>query len=80
MGLDEITLAFFVERADEVNRAQYEGTFEDEAGVRVQVVFIETGEWAGAVGQVSVPAHHRASFHTCPNTNLPRRARERGRK
>ena len=45
LGLDEITLAFFVEGIDEANRARYEVPHHDEeTGVVVHPVFIETGE------------------------------------
>lgn len=44
LGLEEITLAFFVETIDETNRAKYEVVYEDEeTGVTVMVVFVETG-------------------------------------
>ena len=44
LGLGEITLAVFVEAIDEANRAKYEITYhDDETGVDVVPVFIETG-------------------------------------
>ena len=44
LGLEEITLAFFVETVDETNRARYEVVYEDQdTGVTVTVVFVETG-------------------------------------
>ena len=45
LGLNEITLAFFVEYVDETNRARYEVAYEDEeTGVTVRPVFVETGK------------------------------------
>ena len=45
LGLDEITLAFYVEAIDKANRTRYEAVYEDEeAGVTVTPVFIATGE------------------------------------
>ena len=44
LGLEEITLALFVEAVDEENRARYEVEYVDEgSGVRVRPVFVETG-------------------------------------
>ena len=44
LGLNEITLALFVEAVDDDNRAKYEVVYEDkETGVTVRPVFIETG-------------------------------------
>ena len=44
LGLEEITLALFVEAVDEENRARYEVEYVDEGnGVRVRPVFVETG-------------------------------------
>ena len=44
LGLDEITLAFFVETIDEDNRAKYEVVREDQdTGVMVTTVFVATG-------------------------------------
>jgi hypothetical protein len=44
LGLGEITLAMFVERVDDENRARFEVEYVDEeTGVRVQPVFVETG-------------------------------------
>ncbi len=44
LGLQEITLAFFVEEIDDENRAQYEVAYVDEeSGVTVRPVFITTG-------------------------------------
>ena len=45
LGLGEITLAFFIEAIDDDNRARYEVTHHDEeTGVTVRPVFVETGE------------------------------------
>ncbi len=44
LGLQEITLAFFVEEIDDENRAQYEVAYVDEeSSVTVRPVFITTG-------------------------------------
>ncbi len=44
LGLDEITLAFFVEAIDAASREQYEAVYhEDETGVTVLPVFVTTG-------------------------------------
>ncbi|VEN74024.1 conserved hypothetical protein [Candidatus Desulfarcum epimagneticum] len=44
LGLEEITLVFFIEKIDDANRAKYEVDFLDEAaGVKVLPVFVETG-------------------------------------
>ncbi len=44
MGLTEITLALFIEAVDDANRAKYEAVYEDqETGVTVRPVFVETG-------------------------------------
>ncbi|MFQ5616458.1 MAG: hypothetical protein ACE5GO_08370, partial [Anaerolineales bacterium] len=45
LGLDEITLAFFVEVIDETNREKYEAIYhDDETGVTVRPVFVATGD------------------------------------
>jgi hypothetical protein len=45
LGLEEITLAFFVEYVDDTHRAKYQVVYEDaETGVGVTPVFVETGE------------------------------------
>jgi len=44
LGLDEITLALFVEAVDDANRTRYEGVYHDaQAGVTVTPVLVETG-------------------------------------
>ncbi len=44
LGLDEMTLAFFVEAVDDANRASYEAVYEDEeTGVAVRPTFVATG-------------------------------------
>ncbi|MFQ5616296.1 MAG: hypothetical protein ACE5GO_07535 [Anaerolineales bacterium] len=44
LGLDEITLAFFVEAIDEASREKYEAVYHDaETGVTVRPVFVATG-------------------------------------
>ncbi|MFQ5616115.1 MAG: AAA-like domain-containing protein [Anaerolineales bacterium] len=44
LGLNEITLAFFVEVIDETNREKYEAVYhDDETGVTVKPVFVATG-------------------------------------
>ena len=44
LGLDEITLGFFVEAVDEANRAMYEAVHTDaEMGVTVTPIFVATG-------------------------------------
>jgi hypothetical protein len=44
LGLDEMTLAFFVEAVDDANRARYEAIYEDEeTGVTVRPAFVATG-------------------------------------
>ncbi len=44
LGLDEITLALFVDAVDDANRARYEVLYEDEeTGTRVRPVFVATG-------------------------------------
>jgi hypothetical protein len=46
LGLDEITLALFVEAVDDANRAKYEAVYEDaETGVTVKPVFVVTGAY-----------------------------------
>ncbi len=43
LGLDEITLVFFVEQVDDANRAKYEAIYQDEqSGVTVKPVFVQT--------------------------------------
>jgi hypothetical protein len=43
LGLDEITLVFFVEHVDDANRARHEAVYQDhDAGVTVRPVFVET--------------------------------------
>ena len=43
LGLDEITLVFFVEYVDDANRVKYETVYQDEeTGVKVRPVFVET--------------------------------------
>ena len=45
LGLKEISLIFFVESIDDENRKKYETDFEDEeTGVKVEAVFVATGE------------------------------------
>jgi hypothetical protein len=45
LGLAEISLVFFVEYIDDANREKYEKMYEDkESGVRVETVFVATGE------------------------------------
>jgi hypothetical protein len=44
LGLDEITLALFVEAVDDANRARYEAVYKDEdTDVTVTPVFVATG-------------------------------------
>jgi hypothetical protein len=44
LGLDEITLALFVEAVDDANRARYEAVYQDQdTGVTVTPVFVATG-------------------------------------
>ena len=44
LNLDEISLIFFVEAIDEESREKYEADFNDkETGVRVESIFVETG-------------------------------------
>ncbi len=44
LGLKEISLVFFIEKIDDENRAKYEvDFFDDETGVKVIPVFVETG-------------------------------------
>ena len=43
LGLDRVTLVFFVDAVDDANRDTYEAIHADEAGVTVDPVFVETG-------------------------------------
>ena len=44
LGLDEITLALFIESVDDANRARYEAVYKDEdTDVTVTPVFVATG-------------------------------------
>ena len=43
LGLDRVTLVFFVEGVDDANRGAYEAVHVDETGVTVDPVFVETG-------------------------------------
>lgn len=42
LGLDRVTLVFFVDAVDDANRGAYEAAHVDEAGVTVDPVFVET--------------------------------------
>ena len=50
LGLEEITLVFFVESVDDLSRAKFEAAYSDEnIGVRVIPVFVETGSLEGEI-------------------------------